>query len=205
MSFKDKILSATQFIIGQRKELAELFGFETRNKYEIKSQSGEVMAYAAEQQKGVLGFLLRYFLGHWRSFEIHVFDELRNIALVAKHPFAFWFQHLDLYDAQGIYLGKIQQRFSLLSKKFDVLGAKGELLFSVNSGLFSIWNFSFIKEGQEIASIQKKWGGLLKEMFLDADQFMLEIRSGSLTYEERCLLLVSTLFVDLQYFENKAD
>ena len=63
-----------RLIVRQRRELAELFGFETRNKYEIASESGGALAFAAEQQKGIAGFLFRQFLGHWRTFEIKFFS-----------------------------------------------------------------------------------------------------------------------------------
>ncbi len=64
----------SKLIIRQRRELFELIGFETRNKYEICDADKNVIGFCAEQNKGILGFLFRQFLGHWRSFEIHFYD-----------------------------------------------------------------------------------------------------------------------------------
>ena len=69
----------SQVIVKQKRELAELFGFETRNKYEITNTDGNLLGYCAEQQKGLLGFLFRQFLGHWRSFELHFYDADRKV------------------------------------------------------------------------------------------------------------------------------
>src|SRR5262245_11336298 len=66
-SFDVELDAAPGLVVQQRKELVELFGYETRNKYEIRTQSGQQLGFAAEQQKGVLGFLVRQLVGHWRS------------------------------------------------------------------------------------------------------------------------------------------
>ena len=63
--------ASNELYVRQQRELGELLGFETRNKYAISTPDRMEVAFAAEQQKGILGFLLRQFLGHWRTFEIH--------------------------------------------------------------------------------------------------------------------------------------
>ena len=115
-----------RLIVRQRRELAELFGFETRNKYEIASESGGALAFAAEQQKGIAGFLFRQFLGHWRTFQIKFFSPDRQVFLTAHHPFRWFFQRLEVFDGGGRLLGAIQRRFSILTKRFDVEDASGQ-------------------------------------------------------------------------------
>ncbi len=200
-------------LVRQRRELGELLGFETRNKYSIEREDGAILGYAAEQQKGILGFLLRQFIGHWRRFHFTIFDSQRQSALHAEHPFRFLFQRMELFSAPqdqgGVRLGAIQQRFGVLRKKIDIEDARGEVLFRIESPIWRIWTFpvyrwSNEKADQELARISKKWGGLLKEAFLDADTFRVEFLSASLRQEHRLLILASALFVDLQYFEKKA-
>lgn len=204
--FNETLASSSALVIKQKKELAELFGFETRNKYELQTSQGEVFGFAAEQQKGSLGFLVRQFLGHWRTFDIQIFDKLRNPMMTVHHPFRFYFQSVEVKDQNGTYLGRMEQRFSFFSKKFEVLDAQGRKILSVSSPLWKLWTFSFTRNGKELASIKKKWGGLLKEAFVDADTFLLEFKAGDrLNLEERKLLLAAALFIDLQYFEAKAN
>jgi len=200
-------------IIRQRRELAELFGFETRNKYSIELESGESIGFAAEQQKGILGFILRQLLGHWRRFHFTIFDREKNPVLHAVHPFRFFFQRMELYtrdpaQAGSEKLGAIQQRFAIFSKKFDLEDPSGKVILYVRSPFFRIWNFPVYSiqagQDQEVARISKKWGGLLREAFTDADQFKIEFLDPTLSPEQRILLLAAGLFVDLQYFERKA-
>ena len=109
-----------QLFVRQRFELGEMFGFETRNRYEVVSESGAQVAFAAEQQKGFLGFLFRQSLGHWRTFDIRFFTPDRVPFMTARHPFRWFFQRLEVYDEAGALVGAIQRRFSILTKRFDV-------------------------------------------------------------------------------------
>lgn len=189
-------------IIKQRKELVEFLGFETRNKYEIYNQTNQLIGFAAEQQKGFLGILLRQIFGHWRNFDIHIFNSDRVHQFVAHHPFRFYFQRLEVFGSNNERIGYLEKRFSILTKKFDVFDEFPKLSSTMHSGLFRIWTFPFLRNGKEIAKISKKWGGAIKEMFLDADNFVLEFLDPSLTPKEKAVLLNAALFVDLLYFEN---
>jgi len=189
--------------IVQRRELTEiLLGAETRNKYELLDQAGGQLGFAAEQGKGLWAVLARYFMGHWRTFELVIFDTLRQPVLRAVHPFRFLFQRLEISDASGRPLGALQQRWAFFSKRFDVLDAQDQVVLEMRSGLFKVWTFPFFRGEQEVARIEKKWGGLLREAFTDADRFRL-VFGRELRPVERRLLLAASIFVDLQYFEAK--
>lgn len=192
-----------ELMIVQRRELGELFGIETRNKYAIEV-NGAPLAFAAEQGKGGLAFLARMFFGHWRSFEIHFFDNARQLVLRAVHPFRFFFQRLEVHDALGRQLGAVQQRFAIFWKRFDVSDASGRVLLSVSSPLWRPWTFVFERGGRELARVEKKWSGMLQEAFTDADRFRVAFDSPELNLDERSLVLAAGIFIDLQYFERKA-
>lgn len=204
MSFIERLKSYNALMIRQKMEVAELFGIESKNKYSIQTEAGEEVGFAAEQSKGILGFLARQFLGHYRTFEIQIVDGAGNLEIRAVHPFRFFFQRLEVADAAGANLGAIQQRFAFFSKKFDYQGPDGNILFTVNSGLFKIWTFPIQKDGRDVALITKKWTGALAEVFTDKDNFRVEFKDPSLTERERALIVASAFYVDLIYFGRKA-
>jgi uncharacterized protein YxjI len=196
------LLSHPELIVVQRRELMELLGVETRNKYEVRTESNELVGFAAEQSAGLLAGLARMFFGHWRAFEIHVFDAQRQLVLRAFHPFRFFFQRLEVSAEDGRCLGAVQQRLSLFTKRFDVEDASGNVVLEMSSGLFRPWLFPFYRGGEEVGRVEKRWSGLLREAFTDADSFRVDF--GKAAGDERALLLAASLFVDLQYFEQKA-
>ena len=197
-----EIAGESSIVIKQRKEMFEMLGFETRNKYEILNSSGATLGFAAEQQKGLLGTLLRQVVGHWRSFAVHIFDSNRQEQFVANHPFRFYFQRLEVSDMQGNSLGYLERQFSILTKKFLVHDETSRISSEMASGLFKIWTFPFKRDGRDIAKISKKWGGAMTELFLDSDTFLLEFLDPALTPKEKAVLLCSAIFIDLLYFEN---
>ncbi len=201
----ESMRSLRAIIIRQRYELAEHFGFETRNKYVIESEEGQSLGFAAEQQKGFLGFFMRQFLGHWRTFEMFVFDNNRQVVLRAVHPFRFYFQKLEVYASNGQALGAIERRFAILSKKFSVLGARGETLMEVSSPIWRIWTFPFTKQGRVVAQVEKKWSGLLLEGMTDKDRFRVAFTDPALSEVDRALLVTAGIYIDMLYFERKAN
>ncbi len=196
------LLSSPRFFVRQKRELAELIGFETRNKYSISTEQGEV-AFAAEQQKGFLGLLMRQFLGHWRTFEIVFFGVDRQPLFRALHPFRFFFQRIEVYTPDGRLVGALQQRWSFFMKRFDVQDALGNLSLEMRSGFFRFWTFPFLRGEKQVGSIEKKWTGLLNEAFTDKDTFLVQM-TPDLKPDERILMLAAAIFVDLQYFERQA-
>src|SRR5215207_1012228 len=101
------VQQSSELMIVQKRELVELIGIETRNKYSIEV-NGAPFAFAAEQGKGGLAFFARMLLGHWRTFEIHFFDNARQLVIKAVHPFRFLFQRLEVWAANGRQIGAIQ-------------------------------------------------------------------------------------------------
>lgn len=189
--------------VGQVHELAEWFGFETRNKYRIRDNNQNLIGYAAEQQKGIFGFFLRQFLGHWRSFDVHFFTSDRQLVMVGHHPFRWYFERIEVRDSSGKFLGAIQRRFSIFTKRFFVEDENGMTTMEVSSPIWRLWTFKFVRQGVQLAKIQKKWGGIFFEGFTDKDKFLVEYESPILKESEKRVLLVSAVFIDLLYFETK--
>ena len=196
--------SSPTYWIKQSLEPWEFLGFETRNRYVILGQGESVVGYAAEQSTGLIAFFMRQLLGHWRPFEIHLYDANRQKVGVAYHPFRFLFQRFEVRDASGRLLGALQQRFAFFSKRFDVEDGNGSLRMTMTSGLFRIWTFPFERNGQKVAEVRKRWGGILREAFTDKDKFELELFDASLSDADRALLIAAAMFIDVVFFEKKA-
>lgn len=202
---KPQLAAHSRIFVQQKFELAEWLGFETRNKYAITDQNNQLLAYAAEQGKGFFGLMLRQFLGHWRTFDVLFFTPDRQLYLQARHPFRFYYQRLDISESSGRYLGAIERRFSIFSKSFVVLDAQSQVILEVSSPLWKLWTFPFKRQGQEMAVIRKKWSGVFMEAMSDKDRFMIEFNDPRLREDERSLILAAALFIDLIYFEKKAN
>ena len=195
---------APYVVVRQRKELLELIGIETRNKYEVLSDDQQQIGFIAERGKSIGAALSRYIFGHWRSFEFLIFDADRQRIGTARHPFRWFFQKLDVRNNDGILLGTLKQNLSILWKNFSLKDGHGRIVARVSSPPWSFWTFVFKDQsGTEMARIEKKWSGLGRELFTDADTFKVTFTQTSIPNDLRNVLVASAVLIDLQFFESK--
>jgi uncharacterized protein YxjI len=199
----DSILgSAQRLFIRQVKEWSEiLVGFEARNRFEIVTEAGETLGYAAEEGSGFGAILTRNFLGRLRPCTVRIFDQSRTEVGRGEKPFRWYFHRMDVFEGER-KLGAIERQFSLLHRKFTVEGPDGAPILTIHSPLLRIWTFKILMAGQEVGSVRKKWGGVLREMFTDADTFGIEFAEAILPAESKKILLVAVFLVDFVCFEN---
>lgn len=202
--FLQTLAQANAIYVRQKFEIAEIFGFETRNRYQIQTEDGQQFGYCAEPKVGFGDAIMRQFFGHWRVFNIVGTNMDNRQVFRAHHPFRWFFQRLDVFGAGDRPVGSLQQRFAWLNKKFDFLDTRGRVIMTMTSPFWKIWTFPIQKNGRDVSIIEKKWSGLSKEIFTDADNFRVRFIDGKLTADERLLLLAGAVFTDLLYFETKA-
>jgi hypothetical protein len=204
LPFLQLLANAEALLVRQRFEGWELFsGFDTRNKYEILDQNGRTVAYAAEQNKGFLGFLGRNILGQFRRIEIFVFDADRQLIARTILPFRLLFRRMDVVDAAGGNIGCLQRRFSLTSTYYSVHDARGARIMEMKRPWFRFWKFTVSVQGRELALIEKKWSGALRELFTNEDFFKVTFSRELTGNSNRMLVLLGALIVDLVHFEQK--
>jgi hypothetical protein len=202
--FLETLAQANAIYVRQKFEIAELFGFETRNRYQIQTEDGQQFGYCAEPKVGFGDAIMRQFFGHWRVFDIVGTDLDNQQVFRAHHPFRWFFQRLDVFGASDRPVGSLQQRFAWLNKKFDFLDTRGRVIMTMSSPFWRIWTFPIQKDGRDVSVIEKKWSGFSKEIFTDADNFRVRFTDGKLTADDKLLLLAGAVFTDLLYFETKA-
>lgn len=201
-----KLDSCQEVFIKQKRELLEIVGFETRNKYEIFDHTKLKLGFSAEQGKGFSGLIFRYFLGHWRKFDILFFNEEKKVLLKLEHPFRWFFEECTVKTHEGVILAVIKWKWSLFYKKLNIFDERQQLIGFIRAPRFYLWTFSvFDSRGVKIAVIKKKWGGILKEVFLDSDSFKVSFKDQNLSNHFKNVILTLAVFVDLLYFEKKAN
>ncbi|MBI5623307.1 MAG: hypothetical protein HY924_05975 [Elusimicrobia bacterium] len=194
------------WVIQQKKEWAEIIvGFETANRYELLSENAEPLGSVAEEGSGFLFVLKRLFLRSHRPFAITVFDKENKPALRVVRPWHWIWSSTYVEDGGGRPVGAVHRRFRWISRRFDIVDAAGQAVAGVEAGFFRIWTFDLVDPaGAKMGTITKKWGGLLKEVFSDADRFvvMLDGPTAPANDDGKAVLLGAALALDFDYFED---
>ena len=197
----ERLSSITGLMVSQQKEWGEILtGFETKNRYAILDMSGSRLYLAAEEAGSTL---LRLFLKAMRPFTIAVLSEDGQVVLRVKRPFRFYFHRAEIVDSQGQSLGVIERRFSVLRRIYSVLDVSGHEVFQLFGPILHPWTFQIKKNGVEYGKITKKWSGLLKEGFTDADKFGVMF-PAEWDVKLKALFLGAVFLIDFVHFENKS-
>ncbi len=187
-------------MVRQQVEPLQVFiGLETQNRYKILDNAGNEILFAYEES----GFLGRQFLGGHRPLTIKIIDGEGNLQLIAQRKFFWFFSHLELLSPEGAVLGRLQRRFKLIGRRFDLFDDQGKV-GSVEGPMLRPNTFWIKRDGVELAKITKKWSGIAREAFTAADNFSAEFTDSSLSESHRWLVLGAAFAIDLDFFENRA-
>ena len=196
----DRLSPLAGLIISQQKEWGEIVtGFETRNKYVVSDTEGNRLYLAAEEAGSLL---LRWLLKARRPFTIRVFTGDQQEVLRVRRPFRFYFHQAEVLDSQGQSLGVIEKRFSLVRRVYAVTDERGQEIAQLFGPLLRPWTFQIRSDGQTHGKIAKKWSGLLKEGFTDADNFGVQF-PATWDVRRKALFLGAVFLIDFVHFENR--
>lgn len=193
-----------RLFIRQRKEWTEiLVDWETRNQYAVLDEGGSELGRIAERAGGIGAFLRRGILRSHRGFEIAVTDAAGQPLLQLSRGFFLLFSDLEVRAADSRPLGRVRRRFGLLYKRYDLEDEHDRVFARVQSPRWRLWTFPVHgEEGAREAVISKRWGGLLREAFSDADTFGVDFGQGPWSPPERAVIFAAAVSIDFDFFEN---
>jgi uncharacterized protein YxjI len=189
--------------VRQRKRWLELLlNFELKNSYDVYDDNQMPVFRVREQGNGFVSLLKRVFLGPLRPFGALVTDLGTDAPVMAvRRRFRFFFHRLEVAGADGQPLGAIQRRWAWLRRLYVVEDAEGNVVADIFGPILRPWTFEVRIDGQPRALIRKRWSGLLKEAFTDADNFGVDI--GALDSPRlKALVFAATVLIDVVHFER---
>lgn len=185
--------------VKQKKEWGEILtGWETRNRYGVMTGQGMEICLAVEEP-GM--FLSRMFLSSWRPFNMSISSPDGTPILKLKRPFRWIFHEVSVSAASGETLGTVRREFDWFRRIYDVFDPNGMPLLKIVGPFFHPWTFNVFQGDHQIGRISKKWSGLGKEMFTDADNFGITF-PPDLDVKAKALLLGALFLIDFVHFER---
>lgn len=191
-----------RILIKQKKEWGEILtGFETRNRYALLGEDGEEIGFAAEEGGGVGAVMGRVVLGAARKCKLHVYNKEGEAVGYGDKPFRWFFFEMACFEGNQ-KIGRIARRFRVLGRRFTIYDADDNEILTIDSPFFKIWTFTVLSGEKVVGKISKKWSGMMKEMFTDADTFGVEF-GRDVHPDVKKLLLIATFLIDFTCFEKK--
>lgn len=186
----------------RRRWLELLFNWEQKNSYGVYDEEGNHTLQVKEEGNGLWNLIKRLFLRTARPFEAIVYDNPIPKPLVKlKRPFRFFFHRLDVSAADGTPIGAIERRWSWIRRIYSIHDASGRPVAQLFGPFFRPWTFEIRVDDQPLGLLQKRWSGMMSEMFTDADNFVLDIERVN-DPKLRLLAFAATVLVDVVHFER---
>ena len=188
------LLTRDLLVVNQKAKL-----FELTSEYAIRDEEGNDVGVIRQEGQSAARKVLRMVssLDQFLTHTLSVYDRDGTKVVELTRPRKLMKSTVQVRDGSGREVGRIVQQNVVGKKRFGLEGASGERLGAINAENWRAWDFAIEDStGTEVGRITKKWGGLLREGFTTADNYMLQI-SGYVTPELRLLILASAAGVDL--------
>ncbi|MDB4732940.1 phospholipid scramblase family protein [Planctomicrobium sp.] len=173
--------------------------FKAANNYDVYDpETGDMILHCREPHLGGITKMLRFTdYKRMTPFDIRVTTPEGEPVLSIERGISLFLSSVDVQDEDGDRVGGFKQKMFSIGGSFNVLGAEGQQLCTLK-GKWTGWNFKFINDGVEFASVSKKWSGMGKEFFTSADNYILQI-SEDVPYDNpiRILILAAVFCIDM--------
>ena len=188
-------------------------GWETENRYTIIDPESGTEIFTAKERSGCCD---RNCLGQMRRADIAIANpngvEVLHLTRLLRMQYCCCpccLQKMEVCHPPGNSIGIVRQKWSICHPKYLVEDKDGNPLYKIKGPIFHCGNVDFEifdarpnreNVNEKIGKIKKKWGGILKEVCTDYDNFMIEFPDHS-SVTEKCLLLGASFLIDYMYFE----
>lgn len=194
----NSVLSKNQFFVKEHVGI-----FKAANSYDISDL--ETQQPLMECREPNLGFFTKMFrftkYKRNTAFNVIITDNSGRSVLTVKRGVSILRSTVEVLDENENLVGKFRQRLLTLGGKFDVMDTSDQVICTIE-GKWSNFDYKFIRDGQQIAMLTKKWMGLGKELFTSADNYVISIEPNVQASDSiRIMILAASICLDMVYSE----
>lgn len=173
--------------------------FKASNNYDIfDPTTQQKILECREPNLGIFAKLFRFTdYKRMTPFNIEIRTPEGAKVLSMKRGISLFVSNVDVLDENDRVVGHFKQKFFSIGGKFDVLDSEDNPVCTLQ-GKWTSWDFHFLQDNTELASVSKKWAGLGKELFTTADNYMLSINSTvGASDGSRMLIVAAVMCIDM--------
>lgn len=166
--------------------------------YDLLSPDGTTIGVAIERADTLRKILKLVVSKQLLPFTIEILGADQKPLVYIRRGFTIFRSKVIVTDVNGGGIGYFKQRLLSLGGAFDVFDTADKQI-ALLKGDWKGWNFTFTDTaGQAIGTVTRQWGGLAKELFTSADNYVVHIERSKITDVRHVqLLLAAALCIDM--------
>jgi uncharacterized protein YxjI len=193
-----KFFEGNEYFIDEK---VNLLKFE--NEYKVYDGNGQQIGSVIQKISLGQKFLRLLINKKMMPFHLEILDVDGNIQATIRRGWTFWMSKIHLHDSLGTHLGTIKQKFTFLKPIFHIFSSTENKIAEI-SGDWAAWSFWIIDQnGIEIGNIDKKWAGVMKEIFTSADKYNVSIVPAVLEDRDKIVIVATAITIDMVLKETK--
>ena len=173
--------------------------FKAANNYDIcDMDTSDIIMECREENLGPISKLLRFTdYKRMTPFDIQIRDMDGEPVVRVSRGVSIFVSDVKVFDANDQVIGGFKQKFFSIGGAFTVLDANENPICQLK-GKWTGRDFRFMAGDVELAHVSKEWGGIGKELFTSADNYVLEISPSVPTDDtKRELILAAVMCIDM--------
>ena len=177
--------------------------FKAANSYDVfNPENGSLMMSCTEPHLGFFTKIFRFTdYKRMTPFHVVVSDTQGKKIVSVKRGITIFKSDVEVFDENERLIGVFKQKVFSFGGKFEIHDANDKHLCTLK-GKWTGWDFKFIQQDKEIASVSKKWAGIGKEFFTSADNYVLNINASVAPDDKiRQLILAAVMCIDMVFKE----
>jgi uncharacterized protein YxjI len=136
-------------------------------------------------------------------FSLQLTDNNETVLATIQRGWTFWLSKIIIMDGNGVVTGSIRQKFRFLKPRFRIYDTN-DICIAEIQGDWKAWNFSITNaSGNEIGQINKKWAGVAREFFTNADKYHVSIIPEYAEDRSKLNIVVTAITIDMVLKESK--
>lgn len=192
----DKFFENNTFVIDEK---IQTFKFE--NAFKVYNDNGDEIGAIKENMPTSRKFLSLFISKKLLPLQFDVLNAEGSVAATLKRGWTMFMSKIQIFDEKGTQVGLIKQKWAL-KPKFEIYDMKDNLI-AVIKGDWVCWEFKIMDpKDNQIGLIDKKFNGLAKELFTDADKYAVTIEPSVTEPALRIAIASSASAIDMIYKEN---
>jgi uncharacterized protein YxjI len=142
-------------------------------------------------------------LGTTSSGNKEIINESNEVEAKISRGFTLFMSKMTITDGNDVLIGTIKQKFKLFKPTFEFFNASIEKIAAI-TGDWKAWEFT-IKDNSEtvVGKINKKWAGVAKEIFTNADKYNVSFEYGYNDTLKKLIVFSGAICIDMVLKENK--
>lgn len=173
--------------------------FKAANNYDILDpETGQIIMECREERLGIFTKLLRFTdYKRMTPFDVQIRTPDGQPIVRVKRGVSIFLSKVQVLDENDRVIGGFKQKMFSLGGAFTVLDAEDTPVCQLK-GKWTGWDFRFLAGDVELAHVTKKWGGIGKELFTSADNYVLEVSDRvPADSPARQLILAAVMCIDM--------